>query len=576
VRCCTFIILLAGSANAQVREDANLLASDGGSGDVFGSGIAISQDTAVVGANHDDDNGTNSGSVYVYQRDVRGWIEQAKLTASDGVAGDRFGDFVATDENTVMVGSPGDPFSFTSAGAVYVYQNNRGAWIEEAKLVAGDGELGDEFGRVVIDGETAVVSALKDDDKGFDSGSVYVFERINGAWKKQVKLLASDGEPGDHFGRIAIDGDTILVGAARDDGVAVDTGSVYVFTRDNNVWTEQAKLTSSNAAMGDQFGWSVAIDGDMAVIGAIGDDDNGNNAGAAYIFSRNNGEWTGQSKLTASDGAPYDGFGRVTIAGNTILIGAPRNGKDSTIPAATYVFAESNGVWTEQAKVTSGVGGTSDGFATPAIAGNTFVIGAGGNFGKGPQTGSAYVFRLTDIEFDGVADERDNCPTMFNPDQADSNGDGYGDACVDPSVLVSANVFVDRTVTVGADAEIKKNVRVGAYTSVGREVDLNNGVFVGDEVEIGDGAILKRDIQVGNAASIGPGVRIGKGAFVGPGVVIGANSVIGRDSVICEAAEIGANSKIGNNNLVTRLAVVSPASVQDGIKGPAPIPADCS
>ena len=575
-----FALLVATTATAQIVEDANLLASDGASGDVFGSGIAISKNTVVVGARYDDDNGINSGSVYIYQRDGwhgQSWTEQAKLVASDGEAGDRFGDFVALDQNTALIGSPGDPYKLNSAGAAYVFTYAHGTWTEQAKLVANDGESGDEFGQVALDGNTAVISAQSDDDNGFDSGSVYVFKRSRGTWTEQAKLLASDGMKGDQFGRIAIDDKTIVVGASNvDDGKhGLDTGSAYIFTLQDGTWTEQAKLTASDAAAGDNFGWSVAIDGDTAVIGAIGADQKGNNSGAAYVFTRNNGVWTEQAKLTARDGAANDGFGRVAIDGRKILVSAPRNGDQGSRPAAAYIFTLSNGSWIEQTKVLTGFGATSDGFGVPAMAGKTFVVGAGSNQDDGKQLGSAYVFSLTDAEFDGIIDERDNCPTEFNPDQLDSNGDGFGDACVDPSVMVSANVDVDRTVTVGADAKIKRDVRVGANTSVGSKVYLKRGVYVGEDVIIGDGARLNKDSEIGDSASIGPGVTMGRNVFVGPGTVIGANTVIGKDTVICGAAEIGPNSEIGKNNFVSELTILSPASVHGEIEGPAPDPADC-
>lgn len=547
----------AGTAPAQINQDARLLASDGASGDVFGSGIAISGDLAVVGAHDDDDRGINSGSAYVYRRDRDHWFEEAKLSASDGEHGDRFGDYVAIDGETIIIGSPGDPFSLTSSGAVYVFQHVNGRWIEQAKLVAEDGEAGDEFGRVAIDGDTAVVAAILDDDNGFDSGSVYVFERQSSRWHFQAKLTASDGAAGDQFGRIAIDNDTILVGAARDDRDNLDAGSVYVFVKENDTWVEQTILTAGASAMSDYFGWSVDIDGDTAVVGAVGDDERAFNAGAAYIFSRAAGIWSLQEKLLASDGDEQDSFGQVAIDGNTVLVGASRNVANAAKESAIYVYAWSDGAWSEKTRLAAGVSAAGDGFSAPSLAGSSFIVGAGGDKEQGPQSGSAHIYTIDDVEFDGIADAMDNCPTLYNPDQVDSNGDGFGDACVDPSVMVTANVNIDRTVTVGADAELKKNVRLGANTVVGSDANLRKGVYVGEGVNIGNG------------------VRIEKGAFVGTGAVIGANSRIGKDSVICASAQIGENSVIGKNNLVTTLAVLSPASVQRGVGGEAPDPADC-
>lgn len=569
------LLVSPAMAVAQISENVRLAASDGSAGDVFGESIAMSGDIAVVGAHDDDDHGINSGSVYIYRQVRDQWVEEAKLTASDGTPGDRFGAFLAIDHSTILVGAPGDPFSLNANGAAYVYQHVDGVWIEQSKLVASDGVPGDEFGRVAIDGDTAIVSAISDDDAGYDAGSVYVFERTNGLWAQEAKLVAGDGAAGDQFGRIAIDGDTIVVGAANDDIDEVDEGSVYIFQRMNDGWHEEAKLVIADAAMSDQFGSSVAIDGNTVVAGAIGDDENGENSGAAYIFNRTNGEWEQHSRIVASNGAAHDAFGRVAIAGHTILVAAPRTRTASDTAALIYVFAERNGIWSEESVVTVGVAGAVDGFDVPALNGNRFVAGAGGSKEKGPRSGSAVVFSIDDIEFDGVADVVDNCPTRFNPDQLDSNGDGYGDACVDPTVMVASSVNLDRTVIVGADASINKTVRVGANSFVGNEVYLRKGVRVGEDVDIGDGAVLKTDIEIGNAASIGPGVRIERGAFVGPGVVIGANARIGKDAVICASARVGENVRIGNNKIVTANAFDSTAAVHDSIGGRAPTPSDC-
>lgn len=568
-------LVCAVPSQGQVRQETQLFASDASSGDIFGSGIAISENLAVVGARHDDDNGTDSGAVYLYRRSNRGWAEVVKILAIDGKPGDRFGDFVAIDGELVVVGAPGNPFSADSQGAVYIYRVGRTGWSQEAKLVPTGSQAGDGFGRVVIDGNTVVVSATLDDENGYDAGAVYVFERSRQGWLQQAKLLANDGMAGDHFGHIAINGDTIVVGASRNDGVGIDAGAAYVFIRDKDSWSEAQKLTASDSGPYDRFGESVAIDGDTILIGATGDDGQGYNAGAAYVYVRQDGTWIEQQKLVASDGQDNDGFGHVAIQDHIVVIGAPRNLTDAANNMVAYVYSFAEDTWREQTRVDAGVGGAIDRFGALSMTGSTFAIGSGGSNAQGPMSGAAFVYAVVDNEFDGVEDDIDNCPTQFNPTQIDSNGDGFGDACVDPSVMVSTDVNFDRTVIVGADANFKKDVSLGAYTRVGSNVEMKKGVNVGEQVDIGDGAVLQKDIEVGNAASIGAGVRIGKGAYVGPGSVIGANTVIGKDTVICGAAEIGEDSDIEKNSLVSPMAILSPQSELESTHKTAPSPADC-
>jgi len=178
-----------------------------------------------------------------------------------------------------------------------------------------------------------------------------------------------------------------------------------------------------------------------------------------------------------------------------------------------------------------------------------------------------------DSDFDSVRDALDNCPALPNLDQLDSNGDGFGDTCVDPSVTIPPNADVDPTSTIDTNTTINRNVTVGAESSIGSDVDLNQNVSVGDRVDVGDGALLNRGASVGDGASIGPGVVLGQGVFIGPGVIIGANAVIGKDSVMCAGAGVGADSVLGKNNFIT--TVLAPSTMLGGINGAAPDPLSC-
>jgi hypothetical protein len=416
-------------------EVANLVASDGTTSDYFGSWVAVDGDTAVIGASGDDDNGVSSGSVYVFSRNGDTWEQQAKLTASDGTPGDYFGYSVAVDGDTAVIGAYGDDDNGVSSGSVYVFSRNGDTWEQQAKLTASDGATDDFFGHsVTVDGDTAVIGALYDDDNGDKSGSAYVFSRNGDTWEQQAKLTASDGDQYDYFGEsVAVDGDTAVIGAYGDDDNGSYSGSAYVFRRSTSTWVQQYKLIASDGAPYDYFGRSVAVDDDTAVIGASGDDDNGVSSGSVYVFSRNASTWEQQYKLMAFDGAPKDYFGKsVAVNGDTALIGAYYDDDNGDNSGSAYVFRRSGSTWEQQAKLTASDGTTGDCFGYwVAVDGDTAVIGAPYDDDNGSLSGSSYVFSLphSDNDEDGVPDSQDNCPYTPNSDQADADYDKLGDAC---------------------------------------------------------------------------------------------------------------------------------------------------
>jgi hypothetical protein len=402
----------AYAAGFSEAPEVKLIASDGAADDRIGCSVAISGDTAVVGAYGDDigANSTNQGSAYVFTRSGTNWMEEAKLTASDGEAGDILGISVAIDGDTVVVSAPwNDVGGNTDQGSAYVFTRSGTNWMEQAKLTASDGAEGDRFGiSVAIDGDTAVVG-VPWDHVGNNSyqGSAYVFTRSGSSWTEQAHLTASDGAPHDSFGTsVAIDGDTAVVGAHTDTvgGNPLYQGSAYVFTRSGGSWTEQAHLTASDGAADDGFGGSVAINGDTAVVGAYLDDVGANSTdqGSAHVFTRSGTIWGAQAKLTASDGAEGDRFGiSVAINGDTAVVGAYLDdvGANSTDQGSAYVFTRSGTNWMEQAKLTASDGAAEDDFGiSAAIDGDTVVVGAfyddleaNGHI-VSPNQGSAYVY----------------------------------------------------------------------------------------------------------------------------------------------------------------------------------------
>jgi len=235
----------------------------------------------------DDDNGPASGSAYVFTFNGTTWMEQAKLSASDGAVLDWFGISVAIMGDTIMVGAYNDDDNGTDSGSLYVFTRTGTTWTQQAKLTASDGAANDRFGTsVAIDGDTIVVGASGDDDNGSASGSARVFIRTGTTWMEQAKLTASDGLVGDEFGiSVAILGDTIVVGA---NSFGTGSGSAYLFMRTGTTWTQQAQLAASDATFDNEFGVGVAIDADTIVVGAYNaDNDNDINSGSAYVYDLN-------------------------------------------------------------------------------------------------------------------------------------------------------------------------------------------------------------------------------------------------------------------------------------------------
>ena len=326
-------------------QQSELTAAAGAAADIFGSSVAISGDTALVGAPlHDTAGAADAGAAYVFVRSAGSWTQQAKLTAADGAAHDSFGYSVALSGDTALVGaSRHDTAGLADAGAAYVFTRSGGSWTQQAQLTAG--AAGDIFGgSVALSGETALVGAVRHDSGGAaDAGAAYVFTRSAGSWTQQALLIADAGAAGDMFGNsVALSGETALVGARFHDTVGkADAGAAYVFTRSGDSWTLQPTLIAADGSADDQFGYSVALSGAEALVGARFHDTGGQaEAGAAYVFTRSAGSWTPQQTLTAAAGSAGDSFGTsVALSGATALVGAPTHDNAGQADAgAAYIF----------------------------------------------------------------------------------------------------------------------------------------------------------------------------------------------------------------------------------------------
>jgi hypothetical protein len=472
--------LFATAAN--IAQQAYIKASNTGEYDAFGQVVAVSGDTMVIGAPYEASNATGvngnqtnnlapySGAAYVFVRTGGVWLQQAYLKASNTGENDNFGYSVAISGDIIVVGAPSESSAATGvngnqndnsapySGAAYVFVRNGTNWSQQAYVKASNTGEGDGFGlSVAISGDTIVVGAPSESsaatgvngDQNNDStpgaGAAYTFVRSGGVWAQQAYLKASNPDENDYFGeRVAISGDTVVVGAVQESSAAtgvngdqgnnsaLGAGAAYVFVRSGLTWSQQAYLKASNPDEYDFFGISVAVSGNTVVVGAYGesssavgvngdqDDNSAFGAGAAYVFVRNGMTWSQQAYLKASNTGEGDNFGdSVAISGNTVVVGADyedsnatgANGNEGDGSAydsgAAYVFVRSGANWSQAAYLKASNTESYDFFGYPAsVSGSTVVVGAygedsnasgvNGNEGDNSavDSGAAYVFDL--------------------------------------------------------------------------------------------------------------------------------------------------------------------------------------
>ena len=395
-------------ANGVWSQTAELTASDGAGYDNFGYSVALDGATALVGAPyHQVGSNVRQGTAYVYTEANGVWSQTAELTASDGAAQDQFGWSVALNGTTALVGARYHKVGNNAyQGAAYVYTEANGVWSQMAELTASDGAGDDLFGwSVALNGATALVGALYHQvGSNNQQGAAYVYTEANGTWSQTAELTASDGAAYDHFGySVAVSGPTALVGALYHQvGSNAHQGAAYVYTETTGVWSQTAELTASGGMTRDQFGWSVAVSGPTALVGAPYHYVNPNvYQGAAYVYTDTNGVWSQTVELTASDGGSNDTFGQaVALNGPTALVGAPQHQVGSTtLQGAAYVYTETNGAWSQTAELTASDGAGDDLFGySVAFNGPTALVGALNHqvFSNSGQ-GTAYFFGSADL-----------------------------------------------------------------------------------------------------------------------------------------------------------------------------------
>jgi len=412
-----------------------LRASNLGIDDQFGYSVAISGNYAIVGANREDGTSISAttndcGAVYIFERDGLGnWTEKTILRASNLGVSDLFGYSVAISGNYAIVGAvveDGTSISATTndCGAAYIFErDNSGNWIEKQILRASNLEGGDQFGySVAISGNYVIVGAQVEDGTSISAttnncGAAYIFERDgSGNWTETKILRASNLGANDNFGwSVAISGNYAIVGAWSEDenntSASFNSGAAYIFERDGSGnWTETKLLRASNFGQNDRFGQSVSISGNYAIVGAHFEEAVGGesyDSGAAYIFERDgSGNWTEKTILRASNYSQNDQFGiSVSISGNYAIVGAQlEDGTNASITVnngAAYIFERNgSGVWSEIRILRASNFGEDDNFGiSVAISGTNVIVGAhredSTNTSISFNSGAAYIYSAT-------------------------------------------------------------------------------------------------------------------------------------------------------------------------------------
>ncbi|MBN1479626.1 choice-of-anchor D domain-containing protein [candidate division KSB1 bacterium] len=437
IKCCIVLfcfILVALPGYGQYTSEFKILPDDGAEDDSFGTAVAIDGVFAIVGAEGDRHSSHKAGVAYIFQRNTAGdWIQIKTLTAGDTEDRIYFGESVSICSDFVIVGASGDEPNGTSSGSAYIFARNQGGednWGQVKKLIPDDGAANDYFGySVSISGDYAIVGAYWDDDHGNNSGSSYIFARNQGGadnWGQTKKLTAGDGAADDCFGHsVAIHGDHAAAGATYDDDNGNSSGSAYLFYRNQggaDNWGQLKKMTAGDGAANDYFGYSVSISGDFSLIGAI----NNNESGSAYIFARNQGgtdNWGLFKKLAADDGLAGDQFGKsVFISGDKTIVGALSDDYGYNSGSA-YIFSRNQGGpdnWGQVTKLIASDAAFDDAFGTAvSMSGDFALVGAYGDDDNGSTSGSAYIFAS-----EPEMDVRGNGVSIADGDDTPSTSDG--------------------------------------------------------------------------------------------------------------------------------------------------------
>ena len=395
-----FTLVFAYDWTATTQQQ-KIQASDAASSDYFGYSAAIDGNTAIVGAYAEDAGGTDAGAAYIFTRSGTTWSQQQKIEGSDIDGGDAFGYSVAISGDTAIVGAylEGSGSGLSVPGAVYVFTRSGTTWSQQAKLTASNAGAGDKFGYAIdIDGDNIIVGAYMEDTGGSNAGAAYVYTRSGTTWSQQQMITASDRHSGDYFGySVSISGEYVSIGAVFRSEISSYSmsGAAYIFTRSGTTWSQQQKILASDLHAGDYYGWSTALSGDTAIVGSEREHSGGvSDTGAAYIWTRSGTTWSQQAKIVASDVSAADNFGKsVDIEGDTVVVGSWGEDTGGSNAGAAYIFTRSGTTWTQDKKIQGSDTGAGDTFgASVSISDSTIIAGAYNEDTGGSNAGAAYTF----------------------------------------------------------------------------------------------------------------------------------------------------------------------------------------
>ncbi|MFD2255707.1 FG-GAP repeat protein [Luteolibacter algae] len=398
--------LAAGQADEYIKAPAP--AADENSGHA----IAMGPELLVIGAPGSDE---DTGRVDIYRKISGQWVFEDSLFASDKDYSARFGAAAAISGDTIVIGSPfrahpDDPSFFADpAGAAYVFKLESGSWVEQQRLSGSNTGSSDNFGySVAIEGDTIVIGARWEqgaEDRMLDSGAAYVFSRNGNIWAEEAYLKASNAGELDEFGTaVAISAGTVAVSAPFEDGNGAESGAVYLFDKQTGGWTERQILRAADASPGDFFGCSLAMDSERIAIGARGEDDVANASGAVYLFRKSSSGWLQETRLKSVMPVATAEMGTtVSLSAARLIAGAPKDPTGGNNSGSATRFRLASGTWGEPVRMTAANQGPGDNYGSAvSIQGLDLAVGAESEDGADnliSASGAAYLSMLSPKSF---------------------------------------------------------------------------------------------------------------------------------------------------------------------------------
>ena len=568
----------------------------------FGLSLDINGGAVVVGDSIADGAVPFTGAVYVFGETGGEWIEEQKLIDENATSQSRLGSSVSIVGDTIVAGD-----NFLSNNIYRAYTRSGALWSETATFSPGNIEfVGRPSGGPVALGENlAVVGSRSADISGVDgAGTAWIFQKIDNNWLEVAQLLASDPQRNDFFGgAIAIDSDTIVTGANADDDNGEGSGSVYIFSLIDPPPTLISEYNINNT-MADELGGPDLVPDGSGVLGPDGYSVPGHSSGLSLSGVLDPSNYSIEM-IFRVDGITdpancnfefavcshkiIDFKDRSTDAGLYVISfdGDQASGGLQLYPIFTsdegafsfgtlhhIVLARSNRtdiftIYLDGVELISATDSGSDGvFSEPFSIGHfltdDLVIEDDPPLGfidqiriyDGPLAASAVADLVPDTDEDTEPDFRDNCPTVPNTDQLDLNGDGFGDACVSPDVVIPPGSDIGENPSIGTGTTIAGDTSIGDNVDIGDDVIIAKDLDIGDNVTVGDNSEIAKDGVIGNDVVIGENVFIAKDVQIGDGVQIGNDSIIKTGAVIGDNAMLGSGVTVGKNATIAADAIV--------------------